>query len=272
MWVDIGVNLTSSQFRADRQAVIQRALAADVQWLVVTGTDLAASTQAIELARILPQHLAATVGLHPHHAADWSRDLASELKALAASPLVKAWGECGLDFNRMRAPAAVQEKAFAGQLELAVELGLPVFLHERDACERHLAILDEFRDSLVAVVQHCFTGDRRSLFAYLDRDCHIGITGWVCDERRGLDLQKLVVNIPDNRLLLETDAPYLLPRSLTPKPDSSRNEPCYLPEVARQVAACRQQPLSVLQQQVWQNSLAFFGLGKLEPLGPMRRD
>lgn len=271
MWIDIGVNLTSSQFKTDREQVVERALAAQVQKMVITGTDLAASQQAVALAAAQPDILSATAGLHPHHASQWGPDLASELKALAKLPQVKAWGECGLDFNRMHSPAKVQEKAFSQQLELAVELGLPVFLHERDASERHLAILDEFRDALVRVVVHCFTGDRNSLFAYLDRDCYIGITGWICDERRGLELQRLVANIPDNRLMLETDAPYLLPRSLKPKPETRRNEPCYLPEVARQVALCRGQSLQQVQQATWRNSVEFFGLAAT-PEGPQRME
>ncbi len=148
----------------------------------------------------------------------------------------------GLDFNRDFSPRPDQERAFEAQLALAVEYQLPVFLHERDAHERFAPILKAYRDHLVGAVVHCFTGSRQALFDYLDLDCHIGITGWVCDERRGKPLAELVHNIPDNRLLLETDAPYLLPRDLPEAPPKKRrNEPSLLPWIGKRVASLRGQ-------------------------------
>ena len=145
------------------------------------------------------------------------------------------------------------------QLALAVEYRLPVFLHERDAHERFLSILKAYRDHLVGAVVHCFTGSRQALFDYLDLDCHIGITGWVCDERRGKPLAELVHNIPDNRLLLETDAPYLLPRDLPePPPKKRRNEPSLLPWIGKRVATLREQDVASVAQLTYANARALF--------------
>ena len=168
-----------------------------------------------------------------------ARQKGQRLLALLKEPNVRAVGECGLDFNRDFSPRPLQEKALEEQLELAVALQLPVFLHEREAGERLIGILRQFRDRLPAAVVHCFTGDKATLYGYLDLDLHIGITGWVCDERRGTHLHPLLRDIPAGRLMLESDAPYLLPRSLRPKPKSGHNEPAFLTEVLREVALHR---------------------------------
>lgn len=257
-WADIGVNLTDKQFRDDRDAVIMRARQAGVHWQLITGTSLEESRRAITLAE---QHddLFATVGLHPHSARFYSPDLEKEFRDLLRQPVVRAAGEMGLDFNRDFSPRPDQEAAFEAQLALAVDAGLPVFLHERDAHARFQPILKAFRDDLVGAVVHCFTGSREALFDYLDLDCHIGITGWVCDERRGKDLAALVHNIPDNRLLLETDAPYLLPRDLPEPPaQKRRNEPSLLPWVGQRVAALRKQEVDAVAAMTFTNAQALF--------------
>ena len=258
-WADIGVNLTDKQFRDDRSEVIQRAEAAGVVWQLLTGTNVEESRQAIELAR---DHdgLQATVGLHPHSARFYSGSLENELRELLARPGVKAAGEMGLDFNRDFSPRPDQERAFEAQLALATEFGLPVFLHERDAHDRFYPILKAHRDALPGAVVHCFTGSRKALFDYLDLDCHIGITGWVCDERRGKPLAELLHNIPDNRLLLETDAPYLLPRDLPePPPKKRRNEPSLLPWIGQRVAQWRGQKVEQVADMTYRNARALFG-------------
>ncbi|MBF7729463.1 TatD family hydrolase [Pseudomonas sp. N040] len=240
--IDIGVNLTHPSLAREAAALLERAYAAGVVQLILTGTDLQDSRQALELrAQLDPagQRLFSTAGVHPHQASDWNSSVAADLGELLRQPGVCAVGECGLDFNRDFAPRAQQEKALEAQLELAVELGMPVFLHERDASARLLAILRPFRDRLPAAVVHCFTGDKPALYGYLDLDLHIGITGWICDERRGTHLHPLVGQIPQGRLLLESDAPYLLPRTLRPKPKNGQNEPAYLPLVLQEVARNR---------------------------------
>lgn len=247
--IDIGLNLGSRQFAGDATSVLERAWKAGVAGCVLTGTSVSESEHVVELCKTLttyPGTLVCTVGVHPHHSDEIGSDVLSRLGELARQPVVKAIGETGLDFNRDFTPRPQQEKAFAAQLELAIECGLPVFMHERDAAQRQQEILHDYRDHLVDGVIHCFTGSRSALFRYLDMDLHIGITGWICDERRGQELQTLVKSIPAERLMIETDAPYLLPRNIDPKPANKRNEPAHLPWVLTMVAHCRHEtPLEV---------------------------
>lgn len=261
--IDIGVNLTHPSLARDARAVVERAYAAGVVQMILTGTDLADSQLAATLAHQLDSsghRLFSTAGVHPHHASDWNSSIAADVRELLRQPGIRAVGECGLDFNRDFSPRAQQEKALEDQLELAVELHLPVFLHERDASERLLAILRTYRDRLPAAVLHCFTGDKAALYRYLDLDLHIGITGWICDERRGTHLHALVRQIPEGRLMLESDAPYLLPRTLRPKPRSGHNEPAFLPAVLQEVAAHRGETVEALASHTTACARAFFAL------------
>ena len=261
--IDIGVNLTNSSFQGQQAAVVERAREAGVVQMVLTGTSLEGSEQALELCVKLDetgQRLFSTAGIHPHSASDWNSDSAQRLRALLNDSRVRAVGECGLDFNRDFSPRPQQEKVLEEHLALAVELKLPVFLHERDANQRLLDILRDYRDHLSAAVVHCFTGEQAALFSYLDLDLHIGITGWICDERRGTHLHPLVREIPRGRLMLESDAPYLLPRTLRPKPKNGRNEPAYLPQVLREVALHRNESMEDLAQHSTDCARRFFGL------------
>lgn len=235
---DIGVNLTSSQFANDTDAVVSRAREAGVLGMLITGTNLVESTEASRLANHYPDCWA-TAGVHPHDASQWHADTAGQLATLAQDPRVVAIGECGLDFNRNFSTPEQQEYAFSAQLALAAELNLPVFMHCRDAHERFLALLDPWLARLPAAVLHCFTGTQAQAQECLGRGLFLGITGWVCDERRGLALRDLLPVIPAHQLLLETDAPWLLPRDMQPKPKSRRNEPAFLRHILHQVAGWR---------------------------------
>jgi TatD DNase family protein len=244
--IDIGINLAHDSFDADRDAVIARAEGAGVVQMMITGSSGPSTHRAIELARAHPGRLFATAGIHPHHATDLTTELLAELEQLARQPQVVAVGECGLDYFRNLSPREAQLQAFHRQLELAGRVGKPVFLHERDAHEDFVAILREHRASLVGGVAHCFTGTGPQLVQHLQMGLSIGITGWICDERRGTHLLPLMREIPADRLLLETDGPYLLPRNVQPKPPSRRNEPAYLPYVAIAVARARGEPVEAL--------------------------
>jgi len=259
--VDIGVNLTHKRFRADLADVIARARAAGVGTMVVTGTSLAGSWAAWELARQHPGVLHATAGVHPHGARDCTGDTLAELRDLACRAEVRAVGECGLDYDRNFSPPPDQRRWFAAQVELAGELSMPVFLHERAAHGDFLAILRERRAALPAAVVHCFTGSAAELDAYLDLDLHIGITGWICDERRGLHLRDLVARIPLERLMIETDAPFLMPRDLPRPPPDRRNEPAFLPHILDRVAAAAGKPRDEVARATTRAARRFFGLG-----------
>ncbi len=258
--VDIGANLTHDSFNDDLIEVIERAAGAGVTRIVVTGTDAKSSQAALALAQTRPGKLYATAGLHPHHASDYSPDIRATLAELAADDAVVAVGECGLDYFRNFSSHEDQRKAFESQLELAVESGLPVFLHQRDAHAEFAEILKPMIGKISAGVAHCFTGDRDALQECLSMGLYIGVTGWICDERRGATLKEIVGDIPLDRLMIETDAPYLLPRTLKPKPKTRRNEPAHLTEVVKVVAEAMQESEATIAQATTTNAERFFGL------------
>lgn len=259
--VDICFNFAHSSFRPDEKAVLKRAIDSGVTRLVCTGSDLEDSQKSIVLAETYPEHLYATVGVHPHRSVTWNNRVAQSLQALAQQHTkVRAIGEAGLDFNRDYSPRKAQMYAFEAQLELAIDLGLPVFLHEREAHKEFIHLLARYRDQLSHAVVHCFTGTEEELAAYLDLDLHIGITGWICDERRGHHLHTFIGRIPDNRLMIETDAPYLLPRDMRPKPQSRRNEPAYLPHVLKTIAGITGRPPAEVAHQTTAVARKFYNL------------
>lgn len=258
--IDIAVNLVGSTLENDIDNVIHAAAAQGVSPLIVIGSSLEESQQAIDCAQRYPEALLTTAGLHPHHASEWDANSSTRLRQLAQHPAVVAIGECGLDYNRDFSPRPMQRSAFAKQLALAVDLNMPVLMHERDAHHDFVEILKDYRPQLKGALLHCFTGDRHSLERYIELDLHLGITGWVCDERRGTELASLVGDIPAERIMLETDSPYLLPRSMRPKPKSSKNLPQYLPYISQYVAQLRGQPANEFAAQVYANTCAFFDL------------
>jgi TatD DNase family protein len=259
-FIDIGSNLTHDSFANDRDAVIQRALLAGVRRQVITGADLASSTRAAILAAQYPRRLWSTAGVHPHQAQSFAVSQRDDLIDLLRLEPVVAVGECGLDYFRNLSPPASQREAFIAQLEIAVQAGKPVFLHQRDAHGDFAAILRDFHGKLRGGVAHCFTGGELELEAYLALGLYIGVTGWVCDERRGLELRRSVPRIPSDRLLIETDAPYLLPRDMLPAPSSRRNEPGYLPHIAATVARLRGETLESVAAATTRNAATLFDL------------
>jgi TatD DNase family protein len=258
--VDIGANLTHDSFDDDRREMLARAAAAGVARLVVTGTSVTRSVQASALAEAHVGVLFATAGVHPHHASEFDAHTAAALRTLVGNVACVAVGECGLDFFRDYSPRDAQREAFAAQLELAAACGKPVFLHQRDAHEEFVAMLKPTRAALTGGVAHCFTGGPAELEAYLDLDLYIGVTGWVCDERRGADLRAALPRIPLERLLVETDAPYLLPRDLEPKPRGRRNEPAYLAHIVERIAALRSEPVDIVSRATTTNAERLFRL------------
>jgi TatD DNase family protein len=240
--IDIGVNLLHPQFESDREAVVSRARDAGVVDMLITATDLELAHRAIEFSE--RHDLYCTAGIHPHDAKDAPGDLAERLDMLAGSARVKAIGETGLDFNRNFSPPDDQRNVFEAQLELACSTGLPVFVHDRESDGAVFRALARHAGELSGMVVHCFTGTKTDLNRYLELGCHIGVTGWICDERRGGELRALVRDIPLDRLLVETDAPFLLPHSTpddwhakhAPGAHKRRNEPALLQLVVDRIA------------------------------------
>ena len=257
--IDIGANLTSGQFRSDRDAVLERARSAGLEGIVVTGTNVAESRAA---ARLASGHadLWCTAGVHPHDAKSVCAGWIDDIAALAGEPKVIAIGETGLDFNRNYSPPAAQRDVFAAQIDLAGRLDMPLFVHDRDSGGETARLLADHRAKPDRVVIHCFTGSARDLDTWLDAGYYIGITGWVCDPRRGEELRALAPRIPDDRLLIETDAPYLLPRTIRPRPRSRRNEPAFLVEVANVLATLRGTTVAELAETTAANAHRAFRL------------
>ena len=250
--IDIGANLTHSAFREDLDAVLARARQAGVETVIVTGTTVEESRHASTLG------LPFTAGVHPHHARECGPDTIAQLREIARHPRAVAIGECGLDFNRNYSPHPDQEKWFVAQLELGLSLNKPLFLHSRDAHPRFSQIVRSLK--INKAVAHCFTGQREELRAYLDLGLYIGITGWICDERRGRHLLELVREIPRDRLLLETDSPYLTPRDLRPQPKARRNEPAFLPHILNTVARALGRPAEEVAADTTRNAETLFSL------------
>ena len=258
--IDIGVNLGSQQFKKDLPDVLERARAAGVSGMVVTGTSLAGSLRALEIAAKSPD-LWCTAGVHPHDAKEWNAETAAGIRALHDEAKVVAVGECGLDFNRNFSTPEAQRRAFGAQLALAAETKLPIFLHQRDAHDEFFASLkNAWPDLSAGAVVHCFTDGPSEAEAYLELGCLLGVTGWVTDKKRGDALRQAVPLIPDDRLLLETDAPYLMPQSIAPRPKSRRNEPMYMQAVAEAVAELRGQSVDEVATLSTANARRLFGI------------
>ncbi|MGI5310210.1 TatD family hydrolase [Rheinheimera sp. WS51] len=259
-WCDIGVNLFSDQFAADREQMLARAHAAGVNHLVVIGSDIAESEQNQQFCQQQANksniNIVTTAGVHPHYASQVNDSWLAQLKQLLQASSVVAVGECGLDFNRDFSPRPQQQLVFAEQLQLAIQHNKAVYLHERDAFDTQIAMLKQH--SIQRGVAHCFTGNTQQLRAYLDLGLYIGITGWVCDDKRGAELQQAIRYIPNDRILLETDAPFLLPKNIQPKPKSRRNEPAYINYVAEKVALLKQCTVSDIAAASLENSKRLF--------------
>lgn len=258
--IDIGANLTHESFGSDLHEVLARAAGEGVSEIVITGADRQGNDRAQALLSTPGMKLHATAGNHPHYASEFDDALHQQIKNLASSGSIKAVGEAGLDYFRDLSPREDQLRCFEAQLQVAVDTGLPIFMHQRDAHEDFFAIMKSWRSKLSAGVVHCFTDTPAALDDYLSLDLHIGITGWICDERRGTHLREIVSRIPADRLMIETDSPYLLPRDIRPKPKSRRNEPMHLAHICATVAACRGEQTEVTAQQTAQTAREFFRL------------
>lgn len=265
-WIDIGVNLTHSRFDPDRDAVIARAQASQVVHLISTACNAAGTQDGYALMERYPGLISVTAGVHPHEASRTQSPDWEIIKEYANKPGVVAIGECGLDYFRHFSNFSDQRAVFEKQLMLAIETGKPLFLHERNAHDDLIAMLRECGKNRPKGVLHCFTGSRAELDQYLDLGLWIGLTGWIADERRGTHLLTLLGAIPLDRLMLETDAPYLLPRTLTPRPRNGRNEPAFLPHIGSLIAYHIDRNPEELSQIVYSNTLSFFNLHSMDML------
>jgi len=280
--VDIGANLTNKKFSRDLDQVIQRARDAGVTKIMVTGTSLHSTKEALRLTRLYPNTLYSTAGIHPHDAKSWEDDTYRELEAVARAGECVAVGECGLDFNRNFSPPDVQISVFEKQVELACKLGKPLFLHERDAHDVMVGILQRYLDRLPACVIHCFTGTKEQAAKYLQLGCYIGLTGYLWKDKSENGVRKILEEgaIPLDKLLVETDSPFMYPNTRASKLPQhikdcltersvtflqryctfQRNEPCSLPVTVEMIAAYIKKTPEEVALATTFNALKVFGL------------
>ena len=254
-YYDIGLNLFCRQFR-DPERIIADAEAAGVR-CILTGSDMKSSEQVHAFVKNHP--CTGTCGIHPH-GADRAKaeDFARIREIVSGNPDIVAVGECGLDYDRMFSTRENQLRCFDHQIKIAEELGKPLFLHEREASRDFIARMKKHPEQCKRSVVHCFTGDAQTLKAYLDMGFYIGITGWICDERRGGALREAVKLIPADRVMAETDAPYLTPRNI--KGLSNVNVPQNIKYVVQMLASCMKTDEAALTEQLCENTKRFFGI------------
>jgi TatD DNase family protein len=257
--IDIGINLINKRFQYDADKIIERAIAAGVTQMILTGVSLHVTQQSVLLAKKYPKTLYATAGVHPHNAKNWDKTLSEGIRRMAVLPEVVAVGECGLDFDRDFSPRPAQESCFRAQLQMAVEVKKPLFLHEREAHERFVGIVTDFSEKLPKGVVHCFTGTLKDARKYLNMGFYIGITGAITDERRFGHLREVIQYIPSDRLMVETDAPFMLPKNM-PQPDERRNESAYLPYVVQYIAKCLGKTQAAVALETTNTAKDFFGI------------
>lgn len=262
---DSHCHIDDTSFNKDIDDVILRAKKAGVQAALIAGVTLKTSQKGIQLAESY-DGIYAAVGIHPHDAADCSDKILDKLKSLAKNKKVRAWGETGLDFNRMFSPQELQEKWFEKQIDIAQEIDLPLIFHERDSEGRFLDILKSRRNTPINGVVHCFSGNLKELEAYLDLGLYIGVTGIITIKKRGAELRRLVQYIPEDRLLIETDAPYL-----TPAPEKNktrRNEPAFVKSTFLKIAEIKEKNPEKFAVKIWNNTVRLFNIEFSEPDHP----
>tara|TARA_Y100000817_G_C16785606_1_gene512655 strand:+ start:45 stop:842 length:798 start_codon:yes stop_codon:yes gene_type:complete len=258
-FIDIGVNLTHKQLYDDLQTVVENMVDANIQKAIITSSTIDETNVALEIIKKYPEKFYTTVGYHPHNAKDFLKSDINKMKDLLENSYVVAVGECGLDYYREYSSKEAQISCFEKHLDLASQTEAPLFLHERHAFEDFYEMLKSYSDKLNKYVVHCFTGDKNQLIKYLDLGAFIGLTGWITDHERGSHLHEIVKYIPHDRLLIETDAPYLIPHNIKFKHDGI-NQPAYLKYVAEAIAKHMGLDIKYLSNITINNTKEFFNI------------
>ncbi|GAB0155668.1 TatD family hydrolase [Chryseobacterium sp. Alg-005] len=258
-YVDIGINLTNKQFYNEHDKIINRALDNGVEQMILTGTSVRGSRESASIAEEYPGILFSTAGIHPHDAKSFNDQSINDLRKLLQYDYIVSVGECGLDFDRDFSPRPVQEKCYRAQLELAIEVDKPLFLHERSAFKRFNEITDEYISSLPEAVVHCFTGTLEEAKMYLNKGFYLGFTGAISDEKRFKHLEDVIRYVPLDRMMIETDAPFMLPKNM-PGIQNRRNEPSFLPYVAQTIAHLKKISISEVADETTRVAGKFFRL------------
>ena len=255
---DIACNFTSDRFDNDLDEIIDRAIANNITKFGLICSQLSDLDKLLEIYNQYSINMYFTIGVHPHHANEINKEYLDKLKEVINKNNPHAIGETGLDFYRNLSTYEEQVYAFEEQIKIAIDTNKPLFLHQRDSHCDFIKILRKYSSDLNKAVVHCFTGTQDQLEAYLELDCYIGVTGWICDEKRNVELRKTIKNIPLDRLMIETDCPYLIPKDLPEKPKNNRNEPINLNHIASEIAMLMGIDEDVLRKDTFKNTINFF--------------
>ena len=255
---DIACNFSSDRFDSDLDEVINRAISNNITKFGLICSRLGDLDKLLSIYNNYSDSMLFTIGVHPHHANEFNTEYLKNLKETIRNYDPHAIGETGLDFFRNLSTYEEQIYAFEEQIKLSIEFNKPLFLHQRDAHDEFIKIIMKYKNDINKAVVHCFTGTQKQLDSYLNLGFYIGLTGWICDERRNVELRKSIKNIPLDKLMIETDSPYLIPRNLDIKPENNRNEPSYLPHIAKEIADIINIDSSKLIDITYKNSINFF--------------
>ena len=255
---DIACNFTSDRFDNDLDEVINQAIVNNITKFGLICSRLSDIDKLLEIYNRYSKDMFFTIGVHPHHANEINEEYLKKLKEVINNNNPHAIGETGLDFFRNLSTYEEQIFAFEEQIKIAIYTNKPLFLHQRDSHDDFIKILRKYSSDINKSVVHCFTGTKEQLNDYLELDCYIGVTGWICDAKRNVELRKTIKNIPLERLMIETDCPYLIPKNLEEKPKNNRNEPTYLNHIANEVATLMKKDINDIREKTYKTSLSFF--------------
>ena len=255
---DIACNFSSERFDKDLDEVINRAIANKITKFGLICSRMSDLNKLLKIYQQYSKSMFYTIGVHPHHANEINDGYLKKLKDVIATNNPHAIGETGLDFFRNLSTYEEQIYAFEEQIKIAVDTNKPLFLHQRDSHDDFIKILRQYSSDISKAVVHCFTGTQAQLEDYLELDCYIGVTGWICDEKRNVELRKTIKNIPLEKLMIETDCPYLIPKNLPEKPKNNRNEPTNLNHIVNEIAVLMEIDIDSLRKQTFKNTINYF--------------
>ncbi len=255
---DIACNFTSERFNKDLDEVIKRAIANKITKFGLICSRMSDLNKLLKIYKQYSKSMFYTIGVHPHHANEINDDYLKKLKNVITTNNPHAIGETGLDFFRNLSTYEEQIYVFEEQIKIAIDTNKPLFLHQRDSHDDFIKILRKYSSDISKAVVHCFTGTQGQLDDYLELDCYIGITGWICDEKRNVELRKAIKKIPLEKLMIETDCPYLIPKNLVEKPKNNRNEPTNLNHIINEIAVLMEIDIDILRKQTFENTINYF--------------
>ena len=255
---DIACNFTNERFDKDLDEVINRAKTNKITKFGLICSRLSDLDRLLEIYNQYSKDMFFTIGVHPHHANEINDKYLKNLKEAVINNNPHAIGETGLDFFRNLSTYDEQIYAFEEQIKIAIDTNKTLFLHQRDSHDDSIKILREYSSDINKAVVHCFTGTQEQLEDYLELDCYIGVTGWICDEKRNVELRKTIKNIPLEKLMIETDCPYLIPKNLVEKPKNNRNEPSNLNHIINEIAELMEIDIDILRKQTFVNTINYF--------------